>query len=44
MDGTVVGLNLHAVSSILKFYNEDEQMFDTILLLWSIEQEVGSVL
>lgn len=40
MDGTVVGLNLAAVCDILKFYDEDEKMFDEILLLWSIEQEM----
>lgn len=40
MDGTVTGLNIGAVCNILKFYGEDEEMLDNILLCWSIEQEL----
>lgn len=40
MDGTIVGLNLHATCNILKFHGEDEKMLDEILLIWSIEQEL----
>ncbi len=39
MDGTVVGLNLHAVCAILEFYGEDEKMLDNMLFCWRVEQE-----
>lgn len=43
MDGTVVGLDVAGVVEILKFYNEGQEMFEKMLLLWSIEQEMEGV-
>lgn len=40
MDGTVVALNLEAVISIVDFYGEGQEMFDKMLLIWGIEQEM----
>jgi len=40
MDGTMVGLNIQAACSILRFHGENEKMLDKILLCWKIEQEL----
>ncbi len=40
MDGTVVALDLQAAISIVEFYNEGQEMFDKMLLIWGIAQEL----
>ena len=40
MDGTVVALDLRAAISIVEFYGEGQEMFNKMLLIWGIEQEM----
>lgn len=41
--GDVMGLDHNAVIEILKLYGEGRQMFEEILLCWSIERELRDV-
>jgi len=40
MDGTVVALDLRATIMILNLYGEGRDMFDKMLLIWGIAQEM----
>lgn len=38
--GDVIGLDHNAVIKILELYDEEQPMFEDILLCWEIEQEM----